>query len=73
MFSAWLRMYPQNKIDVRVYIHYIAGLLYSIHCFPCFQDLARLKTALNILAHVPKSLLDPGTLTHLLLRYDMEK
>ena len=36
-----------------------ASTLYSIECFPCLQDLARLKIALNILAHVPKSLLDP--------------
>ena len=34
--------------------------LYSIQCFQCLHDLARLKIALNILAHVPKSLLDPG-------------
>ena len=33
--------------------------LYSIQCFQCLHDLARLKIALNILAHVPKSLLDP--------------
>ena len=33
---------------------------YIVLCFPCLQDLARLKIALNILAHVPKSLLDPG-------------
>ena len=52
------RPYPQNKIDVRVYRPSIYTL-YSRQCFPCLQDLARLKIALNILAHVPKRLLDP--------------
>ena len=54
-FPACLRIYPQNKIYVHIYIY----TLCSIRCFPCLQDVARLKIALNILAHVPKSLLDP--------------
>ena len=52
MFSS---LATQHKKDVHVYIY----TLYSIRCFPCLQDVARLKIALNILAHVPKSLLDP--------------
>ena len=34
-------------------------MILSHESYPCLQDLARLKIALNILAHVPKSLLDP--------------
>ena len=61
IFPAWLRIYiyPHNKRDVRVYIYIYIYITDILH-FPCWQDLARLKIRLNILAHVPKSLLDPG-------------
>ena len=44
--------------NVHVYYIYMYIIIYTV--FPCLQDLARLKIALYILAHVPKSLLDPG-------------
>ena len=40
-----------------IYIHVLVH--YYIYVFPCLQDLARLKIALYILAHAPKSVLDP--------------
>ena len=43
--------------NVHVYYIYMYIIIYTV--FPCLQDLARLKIALYILAHVPKSLLDP--------------
>ena len=62
MFSSQSTHYPHNKRDVRVYIHvyyiYMYIIIYTV--FPCLQCLARLKIALYILAHVPKSLLDPA-------------
>ena len=34
-FPAWLRIYPQNKIDVHVYIHYIVyGFSVLARCGP---------------------------------------
>ena len=52
--------------NVHVYYIYMYIIIYTV--FPCLQDLARLKIALYILAHVPKSLLDPviGLLARLL-------
>ena len=65
IFSSQSTHYTLNKRDVHVqciYIHvyyiYMYIIIYAV--FPCLQDLARLKIALSILAHVPKSLLDPG-------------
>ena len=43
--------------SVHVYYIYVFIIIYAV--FPCLQDLARLKITLYILAHVPKSLLDP--------------
>ena len=61
MFSSQSTHYPHNKRDVHVYIHvydiYMYIIIYTV--FPCLQDLARLKIALYILAHIPKSLLGP--------------
>ena len=46
------------------HIHIIKERFVCIYnMFPCLQELARLKIALNILAHVPKSLLDPALST----------
>ena len=63
VFPAWLGITHIIK-EMFVYIH-TCILFYYSHIgrpivFPCLQDLARLKIALNILAHVPESLLDPG-------------
>ena len=42
-----------------IHVYYIHMYIIIYTVFPCLQDLARLKIALYILAHVPKSLLDP--------------
>ena len=54
VFSSYAYIHKIKEMFVYIYT------LYSIRCFSCLQDLARLNIALNILAHVPKSLLDPG-------------
>ena len=47
-------------VYIDLYNTYIYIYIYIyIQCFPCLQNLARLKMALKILAHRPKSL-DPG-------------
>ena len=44
--------------NIHVYCMYMYIILYTV-C-PCLQDLARMKVALYMLAHVPKRLLDPA-------------
>ena len=50
-------VYIYNRPNVHVYYIYMYIIIYTV--FPCLQDLARLKIAFYILAHVAKSLLDP--------------
>ena len=50
-------VYIYIRPNVHVYYIYMYIIIYTV--FPCLQDLARLKIALYILAHIPKSLLDP--------------
>ena len=51
-------VYIYIRPNVHVYYIYMYIIIYTV--FPCLQDLARLKIAFYILAHVPKSLLDPA-------------
>ena len=56
MFSSYAYIYIHKIKEMFVYIYIISG---SIRCFPCLQDLARLKIALKHFGPRPKKFAGP--------------